>query len=119
MRLKHVTRLMEITCVTSYGTTRATARAERNARKKALFRSRFAVLNNPWNRNAKQKGKLSELQKTNARRYRAYLLKGSTTGNLLEDEAPNCDRQERMCNPARVTRARWMLTMNRGLAQRS
>ena len=40
-----------------------------------LFKSRFALLKNPWNLNRKEKQKLSELQRTNAPIYRAYLLK--------------------------------------------
>jgi transposase len=40
-----------------------------------LFRSRFALLKNPWNLTRDQKQKLSEVQRTNARLYRAYLLK--------------------------------------------
>jgi transposase len=40
-----------------------------------LFRSRFALLKNPWNLTREQKQKLSEVQRTNARLYRAYLLK--------------------------------------------
>jgi transposase len=40
-----------------------------------LFRSRFALLKNPWNLTRKEKQKLSEVQRTNAPIYRAYLLK--------------------------------------------
>jgi len=40
-----------------------------------LFKSRFALLKNPWNLNRKEKQKLNELQRTNAKIYRAYLLK--------------------------------------------
>ena len=40
-----------------------------------LFRSRFALLKNPWNLTRKEKQKLSEVQRTNAPLYRAYLLK--------------------------------------------
>ena len=42
-----------------------------------LFKSRFALLKNPWNLNRKEKQKLNELQQTNAKIYRAYLLKES------------------------------------------
>lgn len=40
-----------------------------------LFRSRFALLKNPWNLSRKEEQKLADLQQTNARIYRAYLLK--------------------------------------------
>lgn len=43
----------------------------------ALFRSRFALLKNPWNLRLSESRKLSELQRTNAPLYRAYLLKES------------------------------------------
>lgn len=42
-----------------------------------LFRSRFALLKNPWNLNLGEQQKLKDLQKTNAKIYRAYLLKES------------------------------------------
>lgn len=42
---------------------------------KAIKRSRFALLKNPWNLSRREKEKLSGLQRTNARLYRAYLLK--------------------------------------------
>jgi transposase len=60
-----------------------------------LFKSRFALLKNPWNLDRKEKQKLHELQQTNAPIYRAYLLKETlaqaldwTTGNLGEPSAP-------------------------------
>ncbi len=40
-----------------------------------LFKSRFALLKNPWNLKRHEKQKLNELQRTNAPIYRAYLLK--------------------------------------------
>lgn len=42
---------------------------------KAIKRSRFALLKNPWNLTQKQEAKLSEVQQTNVPLYRAYLLK--------------------------------------------
>lgn len=40
-----------------------------------LFRSRFALLKNPWNLNRLEKAKLQDVQRTNKALYRAYLLK--------------------------------------------
>ena len=37
-----------------------------------LFRSRFALLKNPWNLTRKEQQKLSDVQRTNAPLYRAY-----------------------------------------------
>ncbi len=42
---------------------------------KAIKGSRFALLKNPWDLTLSQKMKLSEVQRTNERLYRAYLLK--------------------------------------------
>jgi len=42
---------------------------------KALKKGRFALLKNPWNLTRKEKQKLADIQKNNARLYRAYLLK--------------------------------------------
>ncbi len=42
---------------------------------KAIKRSRFALLKNPWELTVSQAMKLSEVQRTNKRLYRAYLLK--------------------------------------------
>jgi transposase len=52
-----------------------------------LFKSRFALLKNPWNLNRKEKQKLNELQQTNARIYRAYLLK-ETLAKALDYRQP-------------------------------
>ena len=41
----------------------------------AIKKSRWPLLNNPWNLTRKQRQKLSEIQKNNKRLYRAYLLK--------------------------------------------
>ncbi len=47
-----------------------------------IFRSRFVLLKNPWNLNQSENRKLSELQVSNARLYRAYLLKESLANAL-------------------------------------
>lgn len=52
-----------------------------------LFRSRFALLKNPWNLTATETGKLSNVQRTNAPLYRAYLLK-ETLAKSLEYRQP-------------------------------
>jgi len=44
---------------------------------KALKKSRWALLKNPWNLTVRQGQKLSELKRTNQPLYRAYLLKES------------------------------------------
>ena len=53
----------------------------------ALFKSRFALLKNPWNLTRKEKHKLKDLQQTNARIYRAYLLK-ETLAQALDYRQP-------------------------------
>ena len=47
-----------------------------------LFRSRFALLKNPWNLTGMERGKLSAVQRTNAPLYRAYLLKETLAKSL-------------------------------------
>jgi transposase len=47
-----------------------------------LFRSRFALLKNPWNLTATEQGRLSAVQRTNAPLYRAYLLKETLAKSL-------------------------------------
>jgi len=49
----------------------------------AVKKSRWALLNNPWNLTRNQRDKLSEVQRTNKRLYRAYLLK-ETLGAALD-----------------------------------
>jgi transposase len=49
---------------------------------RALKRCRWALLKSPWNLNRRQGAKLRELQKTNRRLYRAYLLKESLARGL-------------------------------------
>jgi transposase len=48
----------------------------------AVKRSRYALLKNPWNLTASEKHKLSDVQRSNQRLYRAYLLK-ETLAHLL------------------------------------
>jgi transposase len=50
--------------------------------KKALKKSRWALLKNPWNLTAIESEKLAELQRKNQRIYRAYLLKEALAGVL-------------------------------------
>jgi len=49
---------------------------------RALFRTRYALLKNPWNLNSIENGKLSAVQRTNAPLYRAYLLKETLAKSL-------------------------------------
>jgi transposase len=50
--------------------------------KKPLKKTRWALLKNPWNLTTLEAEKLVELQRTNQRIYRAYLLKESLAGIL-------------------------------------
>jgi transposase len=52
-----------------------------------LFRTRFALLKNPWNLNAVDSGRLSNVQRANAPLYRAYLLK-ETLAKALDYRQP-------------------------------
>lgn len=54
---------------------------------KAIKHSRFALLKRPWNLERKEKEKLADLQRTNARLYRAYLLK-ETLAEALDYRRP-------------------------------
>jgi transposase len=54
---------------------------------KELFRTRFALLKNPWNLNAIESGRLSTVQRANAPLYRAYLLK-ETLAKALDYRQP-------------------------------
>jgi transposase len=49
---------------------------------RALKKSRWALLKNPWNLTVRQGQKLSEVARTNKRLYRAYLLKESLAQGL-------------------------------------
>ena len=50
---------------------------ERPEDKRALKKSRFALQKNPWNLSGIEQAKLTEVQRTNRRLYRGYLLKES------------------------------------------
>ena len=52
------------------------------AEARAIKRSRFVLLKNPWDLKRSQKAKLSEVQRTNKRLYRAYLLKETLASAL-------------------------------------
>jgi len=52
-----------------------------------IFKSRFALLKNPWNLQQSEHEKLDQLQKTNAPLYRAYLLK-ETLAKALDYRQP-------------------------------
>ena len=53
---------------------------------------RYALLKNPWNLTPNEQQRLSDLQRTNRRLYRAYLLK-ETLADALEQEHPECARE--------------------------
>ena len=54
---------------------------------RAVKRTRFVLLMNPWNLSRAQRLKLSEVQRTNQRLYRAYLLK-ETLAQALDYRQP-------------------------------
>jgi len=54
---------------------------------RAVKRTRFVLLKNPWNLSRSQRLKLSEVQHTNQRLYRAYLLK-ETLAQALDYRQP-------------------------------
>lgn len=54
---------------------------------RAIKGSRFALLKNPWDLTRDERQKLSDLQRTNARLYRAYLLK-ETLAQALDYRQP-------------------------------
>ena len=56
--------------------------------RRALKRSRFALQKNPWNLDDLEKGKLADIEATNAPLYRAYLLKESLA-ETLDRRQPN------------------------------
>lgn len=56
--------------------------------KRALKRTRFALQKNPWNLSAIEATKLVDVQRTNMRLYRAYLLKEALAG-ILDRRQPN------------------------------
>ena len=59
---------------------------------RAIKHSRFALLKNPWNLTRQEKQKLSDLQRTNAPLYRAYLLK-ETLAQALDYRQPGHARR--------------------------
>jgi transposase len=59
----------------------------------ALKHTRFALLKNPWNLTALEHTKLTELPKTNATLYRAYLMKESFAA-ILDRRQPNVVRDK-------------------------
>ena len=59
---------------------------------KELFRTRFALLKNPWNLTRYEHKKLSQVQRTNAPLYRAYLLK-ETLAQALDYRQPKRAKQ--------------------------
>jgi transposase len=61
--------------------------------RRALKHSRFALQKNPWNLNAVESSKLVEVQRTNRRLYRAYLLK-ETLAAILDRRQPNVARDK-------------------------
>ena len=58
----------------------------------ALFRLRFALWKNPWNLTRLERVKLSALQQTNAKLYRAYLLKESLAQTLDYKQPARAER---------------------------
>lgn len=60
---------------------------------KSLKHTRWALLKNPWNLTDNEETRLSKLQQTNARLYRAYLLKESFAA-ILDRRQPNVVRRE-------------------------
>ena len=56
-----------------------------------LKRTRFALLKNPWNLTSIEKTKLTDLARTNATLYRAYLMKESFAA-ILDRRQPNVVR---------------------------
>jgi transposase len=54
---------------------------------RAVKRTRFVLLMNPWNLSRAQRRKLSEVQRSNQRLYRAYLLK-ETLAQALDYRQP-------------------------------
>ena len=57
-----------------------------------LFKSRFVLLKNPWNLNSMERLKLRDIEKSNAKLYRAYTLK-ETLAKALEYKQPWRARQ--------------------------
>ena len=66
---------------------------EESGERAALKHTRFALLKNPWNLTALEHTKLTELPKTNATLYRAYLMKESFAA-ILDRKQPNVVRSK-------------------------
>lgn len=62
-------------------------------RKKKLKKTRWALQKNPWNLTPAEERKLSTVQKTNRRLYRAYLLKEALLG-ILDRRQVNVAREK-------------------------
>jgi transposase len=61
--------------------------------RRALKHSRFALQKNPWNLDAVESSKVAEVQRTNRRLYRAYLLK-ETLAAILDRKQPHVARDK-------------------------
>jgi transposase len=61
--------------------------------RRGLKRTRFALLKNPWNLSEIEHTKLTDLRRTNATLYRAYLLKESFAA-ILDRRQPNVVRDK-------------------------
>ncbi len=61
--------------------------------RRALKHTRFALQKNPWNLNAVESDKLLDVQRTNRRLYRAYLLK-ETLAAILDRKQPHVARSK-------------------------
>lgn len=60
---------------------------------KAVKKTKFVLLKNPWNLTIKQWGKLSEVQRHNAPLYRAYLLKEALAAVFDETDYDDATRE--------------------------
>lgn len=61
--------------------------------RRTLKHTRFALQKNPWNLNAVESDKLLDVQRTNRRLYRAYLLK-ETLAAILDRKQPHVARSK-------------------------
>lgn len=59
---------------------------------RALKKTRWALLKRPWNVNVEENRKLAQVQRTNRRLYRAYLLK-ETLADILDRRQPNVAKE--------------------------
>lgn len=72
---------------------RAEVRQADASEKRILKGTRYALQKNPWNLSQKQSDKLADLQRTNKRLYRAYLLK-EALADILDRKQPNVARRK-------------------------